>query len=64
MSDKDHGKTQQIRLIDVFLLGPYLVWLASRPGTMTKGHRLILTGIGLATIVYNWTNYSRIGSAE
>jgi hypothetical protein len=64
MSDRDHGKSQRIRLIDVFLLGPYLIWVANRPNRLRHTDRVLITGIGIATIVYNWTNYQRINSAD
>ena len=50
------AKTQQIRLFDVFLIGPYLVWLAARS---RPPHREILFGLGVLTILYNGQNYLR-----
>ena len=47
-------KTQTIRLIDVFLIGPYLVWVAKRERGV---HRLLLATIGVATIAYNGANW-------
>lgn len=47
-------KTQTIRLVDVFLIGPYLIWLAGRERGI---HRTLLTGLGVATIVYNGRNW-------
>jgi len=48
---------QTIRLIDVFLLGPFMIWAGARatglPGWANAG--LVLTG--LATIAYNGSNY-------
>jgi len=47
-------KSQQIRLIDVLVLGPYLVWYAAKAKTP---HREIIFGIGVLTILYNLQNY-------
>lgn len=44
-------KTQFVRLIDVFALGPYLIYKGKR----SKDNFLIL--IGAATILYNGHNY-------
>lgn len=56
-------KTQDIRLVDVFLLGPFMVWAATRlqpPGLA----RLALAVAGVYTIAYNWRNYVRIRDGE
>ena len=47
-------KAQWIRLVDVFLLGPYLIWLGARLGRRAPG--LVL--IGGATILYNGINWA------
>lgn len=49
-------KTQTIRLIDVFALGPamIIVALSAKPGTLL---RLSMLFGGVATIVYNLDNY-------
>ncbi len=49
-------KTQQIRLIDVFFIGPFLIYVAAKQNlpVYTKG-TLIL--IGVLTILYNFNNY-------
>lgn len=49
-------KTQTIRLIDVFLLGPFMIYAAAKP-QLTPLDRIILAIIGIATILYNWKNY-------
>lgn len=47
-------KSQAVRLVDVFLLGPYLWWL----GGKQKGpHRDLVRAIAIATIVYNGRNW-------
>lgn len=51
-------KTQGIRLVDVFLLGPAMIWIgATHKEQPFAGMLLALSGI--ATIVYNGENYLR-----
>ena len=56
-----HGKTQAIRLADVFLIGPLMIWggleLAEREYP-ARGHGL--AALGIATIGYNALNYIRL----
>ena len=50
-------KTQQVRLIDVFVLGPFMIWAG-----MQLRHPLAsaaMIAAGGATIAYNWQNYER-----
>ena len=59
-------KTQLIRLIDVFALGPFLIYAAMQPRLM-RHHRTALTVIGIATVLYNMANYleqARIEKAD
>jgi hypothetical protein len=49
-------KPQAVRLVDVFLLGPFMMWAGSRrklPGWASA----TLTLSGWATVLYNATNY-------
>lgn len=48
-------KTQIVRLIDVFVLGPFLIYAASR--VQSKNVCLGLVATGVATILYNGRNY-------
>ena len=54
-------KTQTIRLIDVFVLGPFMIWA----GTQLKddGAKLALLSAGVFTITYNWENYKAAQNA-
>lgn len=57
-------KSQQMRLVDVFVLGPVMIAAAAwdRPPSWL---RLVLAGIGVGTIVYNLQNYrANAGAAE
>jgi len=52
------GKTQAIRLADVFFIGPVMIYAGrklSGRGDTTLGVTLAL--LGVATIVYNGKNY-------
>lgn len=49
-------KSQRVRLLDVFLLGPFLMWAATRP-TLGATARQVLWWSGFATVLYNGANY-------
>lgn len=56
-------KTQAIRLVDVFVLGPFLIWVSLRP----RQSNLVRVGIavaGIATILFNGANYLRLERGE
>ncbi len=57
-------KTQQIRLLDVYALGPamILVGLAARPTYPVMGPVVAVAGI--ATIIYNAQNYQQVRRAR
>lgn len=50
-------KGQTVRLVDVFVLGPFMVWSAARMTSAPEWARVGMVGAGLATIVYNGRNY-------
>jgi len=43
---------QLIRLIDVFFVGPFLIYIGSKEG-INERDKFLLTGIGISTILYN-----------
>ena len=49
-------KTQLIRIADVAFVGPFMLYAAMRP-KLTKSEKIILTSLGIATIIYNGLNY-------
>ena len=53
-------KTQEIRLIDVFLLGPFLIWAGLQKKRLSKTSQLLLIGGGVATIIYNAKNFLEV----
>ena len=53
-------KTQTVRLGDVFLLAPFMVYAASK---IQKGHevtRWVLIAAGVGTALYNAKNYLQV----
>ena len=54
------SKGQAIRLFDVFLLGPWVIWLGARErGQLSELERAALVAVGSGTIVFNGRNYLR-----
>ena len=51
-------KSQQIRVIDVAILGPFMIWAGSR--AKSPAARLGLVASGIATILYNYNNYLKL----
>lgn len=49
-------KSQTVRLIDVFLIGPMMI-AAGRSRRMPEWMRLAMMGTGFLTIIYNGNNY-------
>lgn len=58
------AKSQAIRLLDVYALGPFMLYLALKSGGPSAFARLTLAGIGVATILYNLKNYREQAAAE
>jgi hypothetical protein len=56
INDSDEKKTQMVRLVDVFFIGPLLIY-ASTFKALPSYLRVALLLIGIATIVYNGNNY-------
>jgi len=50
-------KTQFVRLIDVFVMGPLLFALSQQKGELSQNERDLLAFFGVATIAYNMANY-------
>jgi hypothetical protein len=56
------GKSQWVRLLDVFVLGPFMIWyaLATVGCGLPPEAALILLVSGILTITYNGFNWLRI----
>ena len=53
------GKAQWVRLLDVFLYGPYLVYLSAQVGgyVFSEIEKTFLLFLGATTVSYNLRNY-------
>lgn len=57
-------KSQSVRLVDIFLLGPFMIWFGVKAGGMPTWARWTLAASGVGTVLYNGANYVRYGSRE
>ena len=60
-----NGKTQEIRLADVFVIGPTMLWAADRLWRVYKDRTVgavALAIFAVATVVYNARNWFRFRS--
>ncbi len=57
-------KGQVVRLVDVFAMGPLMVWVADTCHTLPRWARLSLTVMGQLTIAYNAENYLKVRQAN
>lgn len=52
------GKGQWVRLIDIFLYGPFLIYLSTKDTyTFSSNEKLFLLFFGATTISYNLRNF-------
>lgn len=58
MNGREIKKSQEIRILDVLFIGPFLLYLGWK-GRVTGVDRIVLFGLGGATILYNLNNYLR-----
>ena len=56
-TDTELSKSQTIRVLDVFFIAPFLLYISYKAKGISEAERLILLGIGLATFYYNSYNY-------
>lgn len=57
-------KAQPIRLVDVFILGPFMMWTGFNAKAIPAWAKVGLVLAGVATIVYNGTNYLELIERE
>ncbi len=50
-------KSQAVRLLDVFVFGPFMIWAGVRASTLPDVARGGLVVLGLGTMGYNLRNY-------
>lgn len=51
------SKSQKVRLVDVFLLGPFMIWFGAVTTGVSNIFKIIMIILGIATIIYNGWNY-------
>jgi hypothetical protein len=51
------AKTQKVRLGDVFLLGPAMIFMGLKKSPLSSGEKLFLITTGIGTVIYNLHNY-------
>lgn len=51
------SKTQNVRRVDMYLLGPFMMWYAWESRGMNDLARLLLGAAGFLTITYNATRF-------
>lgn len=56
---RDLGKPQVVRLLDVWFIGPFLIYAAVVPRKFRPVERWTLGTLGVLTILYNARNYVR-----
>jgi hypothetical protein len=64
MDPEDLAKPQNIRLADVFILGPFSIWFGLKAKEMPTWARVAMMAYGTGTIFYNGKNYLEIEEAE
>lgn len=55
---------QSARMVDVFLLGPFMLWYASSAKGMPDWARLVMVVSGLMTMGFNLRNYNLVESVR
>ncbi len=57
-----YSKTQNVRILDIFLYGPYLIWIGLQEGPyeFSAAEKIFLLFMGATTITYNARNYLRL----
>jgi len=56
-SVEELSKSQNIRLIDVFLIAPFLIYIGNKAKGISSFERNMIYVIGAATLIYNGKNY-------
>ena len=56
-TQQELSKSQNIRLIDIFVIAPFLIYVSTKAKGLTPLERNGLLIIGIATLIYNGKNY-------
>ena len=51
------AESQKVRLFDIYALGPFLLYAATRKAPLGRWTKRTLFVAGVMTIVYNWKRY-------
>ncbi len=51
------AQEQKVRAFDVYALGPFLIYAATRKGPLGNWSRRTLFVAGCMTMIYNWNKY-------
>ena len=55
------GKAQWVRLVDILLYGPYLLYLSFQESySFSTAEKLFLAFLGATTVTYNLRNYLKL----
>ena len=54
---EERSKSQYIRLLDVFFIGPFMIYVSQKAKGINNLEKFTLLGLGIATIYYNGKNY-------
>jgi len=57
-------KSQSVRLLDIFVLGPAMIYLATRARPLSAQERTLLLVTGVGTVAYNWSNWNETRKAN
>tara|TARA_R110002020_G_C15929113_1_gene743595 strand:+ start:380 stop:583 length:204 start_codon:yes stop_codon:yes gene_type:complete len=55
----EYSKSQEVRLLDVFFIAPFLFYIGYKAKGITDIEKWIIYAIALGTLVYNARNYLR-----
>lgn len=50
-------KGQIVRALDVFVLGPFMIYSGAKKSNLNKGIKAGLVALGVSTIIYNGRNF-------
>lgn len=57
MNKESVSFTQKVRLVDVFLLGPFMIWFGVAAEGVAEWTGVLMIVSGVATVLYNAKNY-------
>ncbi len=60
MDPDDLVKSQNVRLADIFVYGPFSIWFGAKAKEMPTWARAAMIAYGAGTILYNGQNYLEI----